>query len=1050
MVITSTPPTARSCAAVNETREMVVNAWLPTQPLCHRPSKRHSWRTLLGWLSVVCLMLCSALAQADRINLEQRLEHRRWSHSDDNPSQIGAMVETQGSYLWLGTHDSLYRFDGINFTSYRSLSGHDLGIVSSLLASDTGLWVGLRNGGVGLIRPDDNQITLFDLNHGVIYALAETPDGRIWAAANDGLFSFDGERWTALGNSDGFLGQNAYSLFVDRDARLWVADEQRLYYLEPGAQTLYDSGHRSNRTRQITQAPDGALWLIERGSESLLRIEPDEREQPMTTIATGATINAMLFARDGSLWLSTAGAGVLHVANPDRHDGKGFYFVERFSTRNGLSSDFAWPLFEGREDSVWVGTQNGLDRLRERPLLPAGFPTTAHNLALGVDSLGNLWAGSANFPVMRLDNEGLHYLPLKTPINTVSKDPQGSVWLAGPEGIWRSVGNQLQKVSSLPVDRELDSSVRSLLIDEQGTPWLSLNRQGLYVLLQDQWHRLPAPSDDPAQLMPVASALAPDGRRWFGYRNNLVVSYDAQGERHWSSAEGLDIGHVTAMAHLQGHSWFGGQRGLAHFDGSRFTTLPLPGNGLFDNLYAIIPVSSEHGEDLWLHGKGGIFQLPAEEIRRAQADSGYHIRYRTYDLRGGLDNDPQQVLAVPTGVSTTDGTLWFITRDGVVGLDPKRQQQDSAVPHMLIQSMVADGANIPLHGTPALPADIQRVVIDYRALCLAAPDGLHYLYRLDGFDNDWHHAGRQREAIYTGLPAGTYRFRVRALNQNGMQSEEDAELTFTIAQVFYRHPLFLLTLALAALLALHLSYRQHVQRVAERLRTRLEERHEERERIARELHDTLLQGVQGLMLHVQAAADSTPADDPMRNKLEQALDRAEQSILEGRERVRSLRHTPNIPDDLPRLLCSFAHLQEQGDASYRVAVEGTPRPLHPVVYDEITQVAREAINNAFRHAQASNIDVQLNYDPREFTLRISDDGRGIPPGYIHGRAPIDHWGIKGMHERALKVGGTLRIDTTSGQGSHVSLTLAGQLAYPSRPTARSWRHWKRLFRSPPR
>lgn len=140
---------------------MVVNAWLPTQPLCHRPSKRHSWRTLLGWLSVVCLMLCSALAQADRINLEQRLEHRRWSHSDDNPSQIGAMVETQGSYLWLGTHDSLYRFDGINFTSYRSLSGHDLGIVSSLLASDTGLWVGLRNGGVGLIRPDDNQITLF-------------------------------------------------------------------------------------------------------------------------------------------------------------------------------------------------------------------------------------------------------------------------------------------------------------------------------------------------------------------------------------------------------------------------------------------------------------------------------------------------------------------------------------------------------------------------------------------------------------------------------------------------------------------------------------------------------------------------------------------------------------------------------------------------------------------------------------------------------------------------------------------------------------------------
>jgi signal transduction histidine kinase/ligand-binding sensor domain-containing protein len=1001
-------------------------------------------------LALLGLVFFSALAQADRSALEQQLEHRRWAFNDDSPSQIGALAETRDGYLWLGTHDSLYRFDGFDFTGYRTPDGHDLGIVSSLLASDAGLWVGLRNGGVRLITSAEEPPATFDLGRGVIYALARTADGRVWAAANDGLMRFDGKHWEQLGNADGFLGKNAYSLFVDSSGRLWVADEQRLYVLEPGAQLLRDSGIRSNRTRQMAQAADGALWLIEHDRETLLRVKTDEPQLQASRIPAGEAVNAMLFDQHGCLWLSTAGGGLRHVARPNEHGNAGFSASERFSSREGLSSDFAWPLLEDSEGSLWIGTQNGLDRLRERPLRPAGFPANAHNLALAADDRGNLWAGSRNLPVMRLNEDGLHYLPLRTPISAISKDPSGSIWLAGPEGIWRSADDQLQKVSALPVERDLDSSVRTLLIDRQGTPWLSLNRQGLYVLRDDRWQRLPAPNANPAQLMPVSSALAPDGRRWFGYRDNLIVSHDDQGERHWGSAEGLDIGHVTAMAHLQNHSWFGGQRGLAHFDGSRFKTLPLPANGLFDNLYAIIPVAGEQGEDLWLQGKGGIFQFPAAEIQRALHDARHHIRYRTYDLRGGLANHPQQVLALPTAVRTTQGQLWFVTRQGAVGLDPQRSPQNRAAPKVRIESLIADGKTISLQSAAALPARVQRVVIGYGALSLSAPEGLHFLYRLDGFDSGWHSAGRQREATYTGLSAGTYRFRVRALNQNGVASEQDAELSFSIDQVFYRHPLFILTAALALLATLHLLYRGNMRRVAERLRTRLEERHDERERIARELHDTLLQGVQGLMLHVQAAADSLPADQPARSKLESALDRADQVIAEGRERVRNLRHAQDASNDLPQTLREFEHLHKPADTRYQIEIEGTPRALHPVVHDELAQLAREAVSNAFRHAMASNVRVRLDYNPRQFSLRVSDDGRGILAGHRQGDEPADHWGLKGMYERAAKIGGTLKIDSTPGQGSQVQLTLAGPLAYhQQRPSAWRWLHWKRLIRNSP-
>lgn len=1004
------------------------------------------FRPLLAAVAALSLLCHSAYASAEGRALDQ-LEHRRWTLADDSPSHIGALAETRTGYLWLGTHDSLYRFDGFTFSRYRTPSGPDLSIVSSLLTSEEGLWVGQRNGDVSLIPDGDAPPTSFNLSRGVIYALAKTPDGYLWAAANDGLMRFDGKQWQHVGVSEGFLGKNAHSLIVDNSGRLWVADEQRLYFLEPGAHMLRDSGVRSTRTQYMAQSHDGTLWLIESDSENLLQVELNEAPRLARRIKVGESINQMLFDRLGGLWLSTTSGGLLYVDQPDQFKGDSFATLERFSALDGLSSNFARPLLEDSEGSLWIGTLSGLDRLRSKILHPAGFPTSAHNLALVADTNGALWAGSSNLPIMRLDSEGIRYLPVQTPISATARDPQGNVWLAGPQGVWRSAGERLEKVAELPAESSLDSMVRAMLVDQQGELWLSLNRRGLFVLREGVWQALPYSSEKPSQRMPVSASLAPDGRRWFGYRDNLIVTHDKNGERHWGKNEGLDVGHVTAMAHGSGYSWVGGQHGLARFDGESFQALKLPDNRLFDNLYAIIPVPVVAGEDLWLQGQGGIFQLPASEVEQALVDPEHQIRYRIYDPQGGLANDPHHVLVLPTAVRTSQGHLWFVTRKGVVGVDPARALQTSAPPKVRIESLVVDGKTVSLTPKPDLQADSQQLVINYSALSLSASDSLHFLYRLDGYDTGWHTAGLRREAIYSGLPPGEYRFRVRALNQNGVPSVQDTELDFSIAPAFYRHPMFLLLAGVTLLGVLRLIYGINMRLVADRLRTRLEERHGERERIARELHDTLLQGVQGLILHVQAVANSLPADQPARCQLEKALDRADQMIREGRDRVRDLRFVQHVTVDLPSALRDLEHLLNHQNIAYEVVVIGEPNGLHPVVYDELYQLAREAVNNAFRHAHASMVRVQLDYHTRQFELQVIDNGCGILVDPQRAE-PSERWGLKGMYERAAKIGGTLSVHSAPERGSNVHLTLPGSLAYCQRQTRRRrWLDWKILARS---
>lgn len=983
----------------------------------------------------------------------ERLEHRRWVAADGGPSQVGAIVQTADGFLWLGTNDSLMRFDGARFTRFEPHGRNTLNIVSALLADGSDLWVGLRFGGVRRIRHGALAASWAPgggLPEGAVYGLARTPDGAVWAAVDDGLARFDGRAWRTIDAAWGFPEHKARAVFVDRAGTLWAASARRVLFLAPGARRFADAGVDAHWVSQIAQAPDGALWLTERYRGRVHRLVADVRG-----VAHGVTAGSldarlpsagMVFDGAGALWLGTSGDGIHHVAAPSSL--AALASAERLGANAGLSADVVWKLYADGEGNLWSGTAAGLDRFRTRTLMPAGLPHGALNFALAAGPDASLWAGPSNRPALRRAADGsLAQLSMPAPVTAATTDPEGAVWLGGPGGIWRSRGEELHYVTALPSAGASESAVRALVRGADGALWASINRLGLFSYRGGRWQAHPAPSAAPGQRMPVVASGEPGGRLWFGYRDNLAVSRDAAGERRWDQASGLDLGHVTAIAHEGGRTWLGGQRGLGFVEDGRYRSLGLPDNGLFENIYAIVPVATERGADLWLQSKSGIFQIEAGELQRARLEAagqggsqgaGHRLRYRSYDLLGGLANDPYQVLPLPTAVRTGDGRLWFSTSAGVAWIDPLHPGAAPAGPQVAIEAVGVDGARLAPDAARALAPGTQRVVFDFTAPSLSAAERLNFRYRLDGVDSGWHDAGRQREAVYTGLRPGSYTFRVLAVNPEGAASGKEARHAFRVDAVFYRRPGFVAALLCAAGAALWLVVRARVRRAARMLRQRLEERHRERERIARELHDTLLQGVNGLVLRIHAVGHALAPGHPARDEIERILQRADQVLVEGRDRVRALRQAGAHDSLHEALRAAAARLGEGAGARWTLAVQGRARALRPAVHEEALRIGSEALANAFAHAAASEVRVGVDYGERALRLEIGDDGCGIRPEHAGPQGRPDHFGMRGMHERARQIGAALSVRGKPGQGTLVALRVPAGRAYVRTVLAR-WR-----------
>jgi signal transduction histidine kinase len=369
-----------------------------------------------------------------------------------------------------------------------------------------------------------------------------------------------------------------------------------------------------------------------------------------------------------------------------------------------------------------------------------------------------------------------------------------------------------------------------------------------------------------------------------------------------------------------------------------------------------------------------------------------------------------------------------------------------------IERISADGNSYNASDGLRLPRVARDLTIDYTALSLAVPQKVRFRYKLEGQDPDWKEVVNERQVRYTNLSPGHYTFRVIACNNDGVWNETGTSLHFSIAPAYYQTAWFRLCCVVALLLLLWVAYLFRVRQLEAQFAVGLEARVDERTRIARDLHDTLLQSFNALLLRLQTVSNVLPAQpDEAKRRIDRAIEQASNAITEGRDTLNELRSTGSAAIDLDQAISNFARELLSGSASelvpdVQVQVEGTPIPMNPIVRDEVYRIATEGVRNAIRHAHARQIEVEIRYAEHQLRLRIGDNGTGIDPAILDHEHKAGHWGLRGMRERAKLVGGTLEVWSQLDVGTEIDLSIPAASVYATPPSAR-WFVLSRFGRS---
>jgi signal transduction histidine kinase len=557
--------------------------------------------------------------------------------------------------------------------------------------------------------------------------------------------------------------------------------------------------------------------------------------------------------------------------------------------------------------------------------------------------------------------------------------------------------------------------------------WVSVSRIGVFRVVDGEWVEYGNLDALPRAVAHVAVSDE-SGTVWLGYSNNRIARVNGGLVQIFDTRQGLGVGNVLAIFARGGQVWVGGELGFARLDGDRFVSIHGASELQFRGISGI--VRARNG-DFWLNGGDGVTHIARQEIERVVEDAGHRVQLETFNYLDGILGTAVQLRPQPSAIETTDGRIWFSMTAGIVSIDALHLVRNTLAPPVTIWSLTSGTVRYPKLGTELhLPVRSTDVQIEYSAGSLTVPERVHFRYRLEGSDRDWQEAGARREANYTNLGPGHYTFRVIASNNDGVWNNTGASINFTIAPAFYQTNWFYGACGLVCVAILAGLYRVRMRQVAAQVRGRLEARLAERERIARDLHDTLLQGMQGLIWRFQAAADRLPPDEPARQVLEQSLDRADQLLAESRDKVKDLRPAAPGVADLARALAAegeqFAQLHA---ARFRMSVQGHCRDLHPIVREEGFLIGREALANAFRHAGAADIEAEVTYDNRALHVRIRDDGQGIGMAVLNSGGRPGHFGLIGMRERAKKLGANLEVWSKPGAGTEVDLQVAAEVAY---------------------
>lgn len=973
----------------------------------------------------------------------QDLAHMSWTRRDGSPTDIAALAQTRDGYLWIGSSFGLFRFDGTRFQSY-PFTAADPKLPASNIAAlaadrDGGLWVGYRMGGISYLH--NGSIVNYDKASGLVGQSTEQllcrSDGSVWGIADGVMVHLNGHHWETYSQTHGLASDGLFSLFFDREDNLWTADKGHVFELKRGEAKFTTVDIPPGVVNQFVQLPDGTMWI----SDAWKKVRPLNDDKSTHAVRIPG-VPALMVDAEGSIWLANEFGGLTRIQNPGQASQK----TEQFKTENGLTDGQTHALLEDRQGTIWVGTARGLDRFRRTALVPFLGVKFDYYPALLADPSGGIWLHDMDKPLMRLRHGQLSFDGQGHGSSTLFQDNDGSVWLL--DQITRDFyryppdGRPPTTIHSPPIARNVETWCIGK--DRQGFLVACFEGHGLW-RYDGQWRRVTAPGMPDES--PLSLVKGEGGRVWLGYAHNQIVLNDAQGYHTLGSLQGVDLNSIFTFYDQDSLTLAGGSDGLDYFDGSSFHSLHLRSPALLRGISGIV---KDRNGDLWLNAASGVIQIPEEQWEAAIKDpASVAMDFQLLSEQDGMIGTPAQNKPTPSAVIDGNGVLWFATSGHLVSLDPARLQRAHSEPTVLLQAVLLNGAPANLSNHAAIQEGsrkLKTVEFDYIGIDLNAPDRVVYQYMLEGQDKDWQDAGSRRQAYYTNLPPGTYHFRIRASTGTGSWSELPFRPLLILKPPFYQSTWFFTISGLLLCAAFWLMYRVRVRQLTDQVQVILEERARERVRIARDLHDTLLQGIQGLVLRFHYAAEQLPEGEPVRAMLSAALDRADSVIKEGREKVTELRSEVSAPAELERQLRRVAEsLEVDAPSRIQFIISGDPQPLQTAVHDELYSIGREALANAMRHSGARQVILELTYGAQQLSLRCNDNGCGVKPESIKASMNQGHWGLIGMRERARSLGCRLEFLSTIDVGTEVAIRVPARKAYICRKKESPWKHFIRTY-----
>jgi len=1008
----------------------------------------------LGALLLALLCAAPASHAVDTPERSGDLRQTTWTTKDGAPIDPWDMAQTDDGFLWIAGKTGLVRFDGQRFERIEFPEAPELSATPAFRlfpVAGGGLWIGYQLGGVAFVK--DGRIRPYGdrdgLPGGSVTSFAQQADGTLWVGTTRGLARLHAERWETIGADWHWPGGEADTLMFDSAGQLWIRTPASVFVLRPGERTVTPVPVASHGGINFVESARGTVWLA--GREGLERLG----SHPPSGRARWSLPTSVFFDRDDVLWMrpstdSLRSAVVPGAGAPARVPFDAFARPVAHPTEEW--GDLVLP---DRDGNVWAIARDAILRYSPRRFLSMktvpGWPPSDGRSTMALVPLPGgelIFADGQARGAYRFDGREVRKTAFdgdaSGSVAGAFRARDGSVWL-GAHGLWRLADGRVDEIElpdASPVQR-----VRSMAEDREGGLWMAIFRKGLWRYADGAWSAKGGVAALP-DAQPLVISADKAGRLWLGYLDGEVALLDGARVRIFTRADGLHVGHPLAVYGRRGTVWIGGDAGLARVDGDRVQMLAADGEDVLRGITGIVETAAG---DVWVNGRSGIVRLPAAELALAAAQPGHRVWCERLDAADGIEGTSFQPAPLPTLAEADDGRLWASTSHDIYRIDPAHLVR-APITSLTLQSLMVDGQAVPIAGTPVLPVRARALRFAYRAVALGGAEKIRYRYRLDGADRDWQMAGDRTEAFFMNLPPGRYGFRVQATLAGLPWPQAETRLDVEIPPAFVQTRAFLALCVVLAAAAVWALVRWRERRFARAMRVRLEARLAERVRIARELHDTLLQSMQAVLLFVQAAARRLGEEHPAREPLEQALRIGGEGVAEGRSRILDLRVDADPARPLPDALRALAaQLQARGGAS-RVAVEvrGAPRALRADVHPEVHGIAREALLNAFQHARAAIITAEVAYDDDAVVVRIRDDGQGV----VEGRALADgvpgHWGISGMIERARQVGGTLRLRSAPGRGTEVELRVPAALAFEAAGgvPGGAWRRWRGLLRRP--